>query len=255
MCHMLPPEADERAPIETADGSRTLFSERFGQTMHSEHGAVTEATWVFLQASGVAERLACGEHAHVLEVGFGTGLNFLVTADFACARGASATYVALERILPPPEAMAALGHAGHLAHPRIASDLMRGLDRVRDREPAHTTEHAPTGFAEPLELAVCGATLELRLGDATHTDLEPDRYHAVYHDGFSPDANPELWTEGFLAKLERTLAPGGVLVTYTVKGTVRRALADMGLDVEKRPGPPGGKREMLWARKPVTPRE
>ena len=75
---------------DTADGSRTLYSERYAQTFHSDKGAVTESRHVFLEASGVTERVQQGEATTVLEVGFGTGLNFFLTADLALSAGSAA---------------------------------------------------------------------------------------------------------------------------------------------------------------------
>ena len=235
------PAGDARI-VATADGSRTLYSERYGQTLHSSHGAAAEARWVFLAGSGVEERLRRGAACHVLEVGFGTGLNFLVTADAARTHGARLRYAALERELPARDVLARLGHREHLRRPELADELHAALDGVRDGD----------GWQRPLDVG--DATLELALGEATDTALPAVSVHAVYHDAFSPDANPELWTEAFLARLAAALVPGGALVTYTVAGAVRRALAATGLEVAKRPGPPGGKREMLFARKAPTAR-
>lgn len=237
--------ADDLRVVATGDGSRTLYSERYGQTLHSSHGAAAEARWVFLEGSGVGARLRRGEACAVLEIGFGTGLNFLVSADLAHAHDAELRYVALERRLPPPEALEALGHRDHLARPELADRLYAELDAVRGRP----------GRQAPIRVGC--ATLELILAEAGAADLAFGAFgafDAVYHDAFSPDANPELWSETALARLAAALAPGGALVTYTVAGAVRRALAACGLEVQKRPGPTGGKREMLWARKPLSPR-
>lgn len=234
----------EWTPVDTADGSRTLFSGRYGQTLHSSHGAATEARWVFLRGSGVEDRLTSERGARVLEIGFGTGLNFLVTADSACQHGAQLEYTALERALPPVDAVRALAYERHLRHPNLAEALR-----------ACTAGATPAG-ASLRTLEVCGARLDLRMGDAVQAiaSLEREHFDAVYHDGFSPGANPELWTESFLLEVTARIAPGGVLTTYTVAGEVRRALQRAGLEVEKRPGPPGGKRQMLWARKPLRSR-
>ena len=225
--------------VDTADGSRTLYSDSYGQTMHSHRGAVTESRHVFLEGTGVAARLGRGEEARVLEVGFGTGLNFFLTADLALKMGALLEYIALEHNLLPSQLLRELGYEGALAHKNFARKFFRARDELSETPPAGIYTF---NLAERVRL-------ELRLGDAVTVELEPEHYHAVYMDAFSPDANPELWSEDFLGRLYRALRPGGLLSSYCVKGEVRRRLQGLGFEVRKRPGPPGGKREMLVAAK------
>jgi tRNA U34 5-methylaminomethyl-2-thiouridine-forming methyltransferase MnmC len=229
--------ADDPYPLTTADGSRTLYSPRYRQSYASSRGAVSEARLVFLEHSGVAAQLAQGEAVRVLEVGFGSGLNFFVTAH-ACVEpsGSELHYSALEHTLLEAETVRQLGYeafvgdellSAYLDWREIASELRR--------------------------FAFESVTLELLLGEATQQALPVGSFHAIYHDAFSPEVNPELWSEDFLAKLVRALRPGGTLVSYCVQGAVRRRLRDQGLVVAKRPGPAGGKREVLVAHKaPVS---
>jgi tRNA U34 5-methylaminomethyl-2-thiouridine-forming methyltransferase MnmC len=252
---------DELERRVTADGSVTLFSSRYGQTFHSRHGAAAESWHVFVEGSGVGARLRARLPTRVLEVGFGTGLNFFLTAQAALSSSpghdpamaaprtsagpsgaASASrpaleYVALERELLPADAVAGLGYQ------EFAELAARAYLRFRRTLP----EQVEAG-AHRAELA--GAHLTLLIGEATEAEFGDRSFDAVYHDGFSPDSNPELWTSEFLGQLAAALAPGGVLVSYTVKGEVRRRLAAAGLLVGKEPGPPGGKRQMLRALRP-----
>ena len=225
-------------PQATQDGSRTLYSERYAQTFHSDKGAVTESEHVFLQASGVAERLQQDERTTVLEIGFGTGLNFFLTADAALKTGTPLYFVSLEQTLLPANTVKQLGFERFLKHPVLETylDFREGLP-----------EKVEAG-SYIFELSD-GVGLELCIGDATEQTFDKNVFDAVYQDAFSPDANPELWTNTFFDKLHYTLKSGGVLTTYSVKGEVRRRLQRLGFAVEKRPGPPGGKREMLWATK------
>jgi tRNA U34 5-methylaminomethyl-2-thiouridine-forming methyltransferase MnmC len=218
----------------TADGSATLFNPDYGQTFHSVHGAITEARHVFLEGSGVGERLRKGYRTSVLEVGFGTGLNFLVTADLARAYRAPLRYVALERSLPNRDVLVGLNYGRHLK----GSELWEQFLAYRDSLDLHPPD-AKAGFSG----------LELKLGDATAAKLQSGKFETIYLDGFSADTNPELWSEPFLATLVRTLKTNGTLVSFSVKGDVRRSLSSMGLKVTRKPGPPGGKREMLWSQK------
>lgn len=222
----------------TADGTATLYSPAFDQTFHSRHGAARESRHVFLGESGVGQMLQSGMEVRVLEVGFGSGLNFLLTAEAARQAGTTVRYLALERELLPARLVSRLGFES------LATAPLRYFLAFRRSLP----ETPPTGV---YHAAIPGAALELRLGDARAATLEEDVFDAVYHDGFSPDANPEVWSAAFLSSLAAAMKPGGALVTYTVKGVVRRCLTEAGLAVEKLPGPAGGKREMLRAIKPV----
>lgn len=217
----------------TDDGFATLYSTRYGQTYHSRHGAGTEARHVFLDASGAADRLAAGRPTRVLEVGFGTGLNFLVTAHAALDAGAPLTFVSLERDVLPAATLDALGHGAHFDG-SLSADLIAWRRRLPHAVPAGR-----------YSFDAGAVTLVLLVGDALGAAL-PEGCDAVYLDAFSPDANPELWTVPFLRRLHAALRPAGRLTTYSAKGSVRRALAAAGFEVAKRPGPPG-KREMTAA--------
>ena len=227
----------------TQDGSATLYSERYAQTFASERGALSEAREVFLAASGVAQKLAAGKAVKVLEVGFGSGLNFFVTAAACSAQPAARLdYAALEQTLLGAATVRQLEY-GNL----LKSEVVEQYLTWRELTQASETCIFETGRVR----------LTLLLGEATTQTLPAATFHSVYHDAFSPKVNPELWTENFLATLANTLKPGGTLVSYCVQGAVRRRLQHLGFTVTKRPGPVGGKREVLFAQKPIesdTPR-
>ena len=225
--------------IDTADGSCTLYSERYAQTFHSRHGAARESRHVFLDATGSAAPLLAGHPLRVLEVGFGSGLNALLTADAARRGGAALHYTALEQELLPATWLRPLGHAALLQHAGLAEILYAGIDSGIDGRAARLQ----------IELAP-GIGVEILRGDARDARLTAAHYDAVYLDAFSPDSNPELWGEDFLAALFAALRPGGRLATYSAKGSVRRALLAVGFAARRLPGPPG-KREMLLATRPA----
>lgn len=226
-------------PTKTADGSQTLFSERYAQTFHSDKGALSESRHIFLKASGVRKRLHKGLYTSVLEIGFGTGLNFFLSADKALSSGAKLDYSALEQTLLPADLVQSLGYEDYLEHAEIIVAYLVFRDTLPQQVSLGTY---------PFKYE--GVTLELRVGEGAEQSFQEARFDAVYQDAFSPDANPELWTEAFFGKLYKALKRDGVLTTYSVKGDVRRRLQALGFEVQKRPGPPGGKREMLRARKP-----
>jgi len=221
----------------TADGSHTLYSQRYQQTYHSNRGAVTESRHVFLAASGVAGRLRAGLPTRVLEVGLGSGLNFLLTADLARHYGVQLDYLALEREPPATAVIKRLAYHRYLEHPEVLEEYLRFHQSLPIPPADGRYQLEPAG----------GQKLELRLGEATKQRLPQAAFHAIYQDAFSPDSNPELWSTSFLGALRAALADGGKLSSYCVKGAVRRRLQSLGFAVSKRPGPPGGKREMLVA--------
>jgi tRNA U34 5-methylaminomethyl-2-thiouridine-forming methyltransferase MnmC len=222
--------------IQTADGSKTLRSDHYAQTFHSDKGAVSESKHVFLESSEVAPKLRAGESVNILEVGFGTGLNFFLTADVAAKHQTTLTYVALEQTLLPASLIQQLGYEEYLEN----KDVLESYLTFRQSLPNDVKE-GRYGFEKD------GVRLELLIGEATTQRFEANTFDAVYQDAFSPDANPELWSEDFFKKLYDALKSNGKLTTYSVKGDVRRTLQKVGFTVEKRPGPPGGKREMLVA--------
>jgi tRNA U34 5-methylaminomethyl-2-thiouridine-forming methyltransferase MnmC len=64
-----------------------------------------------------------------------------------------------------------------------------------------------------------------------------NRYHLVYYDAFAPSAQPELWEPDVFSHVANLLLPGGILTTYCAKSYVQRNMRNVGLTVEKHPGP------------------
>lgn len=221
----------------TADGSPTLFSEAYGQTYHSKHGALAESRHVFLEQSGAEDLLQKNRTATILEVGFGTGLNFFLTAATAVKYDATLRFISLDKELLPAEVIQSF--AEYL--PEEIAFAARQYSELREKLPENPDPRTYTfTLSDHIELTVI-------LGNAEDISLDDYQVDIVYLDSFSPKENPELWTAGFFSKLRKALFSDGVLVTYSVSGAVRRALSESGFDVTRIPGPPGGKREMLRA--------
>lgn len=232
------PHPGLRAVI-TDDGSCTLEELAGGQTYRSESGALAESQHVFLENSGVGDRLRGGRPATVLETGFGTGLSFWLTASEAMQSGAVLDFVSIERLVIPAAVIAALGYDRLAACRPALEQLLPGLEAAR------------VAGAEQAELEGGSVRLRLLVGEATELVSQlTGPFDAIYHDPFSPEASPQLWSPEFLRCLARLLAPGGRLVTYCVKSEIQRRLRATGLVVKTVPGPPGGKREVLIATKP-----
>lgn len=212
----------------TEDGSLTLFSPVAGEHYHSTHGAMTESLHIFLNlgfchfVTSRQVREVC-----VLEAGLGTGLNALLTMQEAVRRGIRTTYYTYE-LYPLTDTVC---HQLHFDMPDCpeADEWLRQI---------HTAEWNCSVSLHPL------FTLIKMHADLTTATL-PHNIQVVYWDAFSPEAQPELWSEDLLARVSRHCSAGAVLTTYCAKGEVRRRLARCGFAVERMAGPPGGKREVL----------
>lgn len=225
--------------LQTEDGSNTWLSPRYGETFHSIHGALTESRHVYLHGTGTEFLLQDVARARVLEIGFGLGLNFLVTAIAALENQAELEFHALEHALFSGEELSTLDYGAVLSHP----PLMRALNAYLE------SDRITAGVSNYSEL-LPGIHLHLHLYDASTGTLPSGPFDAIYLDAFSPTVNPECWTTEFLGVLLDRLRPGGILSTYCAKGEVRRRLIALGFNVRKEKGPPG-KREILIAVRPA----
>ena len=218
----------------TDDGSPTLYLPDLDEHYHSTKGAVTESRHVYLQ-SGLIHRLTATQkpqkELRILEIGFGTGLNAALAAEVCRSSNGPIRYISLEKN-PLDEA--------------IVSQLDFGPDI--DRSVFNAIHSSP--WNTPVEI-LPGLTLEKRTDDFLH-DLLPSDIDVVFMDAFGPDKQPEMWTTEALRRLVDTMAPGAVLTTYSAKGVIRRTFKALGLTVERLPGPPGGKREILRATKALS---
>lgn len=191
-----------------------------------------------------------------MEIGFGLGLNFLLTADTALAHGAALDYYAFERDLIDPDTFNSMAYGEHLQHPELAERLSAHLygGSLQSADLDHSEGITPIQLTTD-STASPDLRLQLSLTDATApiwpADTESRPFDAVYLDAFSPDTNAECWTEAMLSRLFGVLrTDGGTLATYCAKGVVRRRLEDVGFTVHRHPGPPG-KREVLSATRRV----
>jgi len=220
----------QREVILTADGSATIAIPEINATYHSKHGAIRESMHVFIE-TGLRHlpQQPAGNTIHLFEMGFGTGLNALLTLQEAMAAGQNIHYHAIELFPLPEEKIAALNYGEQLNMP----SLFHQLHQCPWEEDVPINEHFTLYKTnQPLE-------------QFTTTQL----YDLVYYDAFAPGHQPELWTKEIFRSLYNQLQPNGILVTYCSKGEVRRAMQAAGLSVAKLPGPPG-KREIVRATRP-----
>ena len=222
---------DQQAELDWQDGLIPV-SVRFADPYFSADGGQAETAHVFLAGNDLPARF--GGDFRIAELGFGTGLNLLVTwAAWAQAGGPGRLWFTTFEGFPmaPADQARALAAFPDLAP--LAARLLAALG----------SGPGPYALAENL-------TLEVITGDARDT-LPPwaGRADAWFLDGFSPAKNPEMWGDALLAQVAMHTNPGGSAATYTAAGHVRRGLAAAGFAVSRQPGY-GRKRHMTTARIP-----
>ncbi|GGG96473.1 hypothetical protein GCM10011416_12820 [Polaribacter pacificus] len=210
----------------TLDGSTTLYLPDWDEQYHSKHGAIQEAEHVFLQMGLAACTL---QHISILEIGFGTGLNCFMTFLAAQKQQLSIDYVGVEAYPVVQEELDLLNYTTLLA----AQKHQAVFDRLHS-----------TSWEEKQEISPTFSLTKKQLSFKDITDQ--NKYDLIYFDAFGAEHQPELWTVSIFEKMFVALKPKGILTTYAAKGSVRRAMQEVGFLVERLPGPPG-KREMLRA--------
>lgn len=219
----------ERKIIETSDGSMSLYLPEWDETYHSKHGAIQEAYHVFIR-SGL-DLFRDKDKVSILEMGFGTGLNCFISLLEAKRRGLSIDYTGLEAFPLENETVLKLNHLQQLKAESFGSVYHKMLGAEWNRR----TQIDGNFFLNKRVLMF--------------EDFDEERkFNLIYFDAFGARVQPELWTESIFKKMYAALKDNGVLVTYSAKGSVRRAMQSVGFVVERLPGPPG-KREMLRAKK------
>lgn len=223
----------KREFLTTRDGSVTIHLPEWNEQYHSKHGAINEAKHVFIN-HGLRYVLSLGMPKvvalKILEIGFGTGLNALLSLLHCEENQTDLQYTAVEAFPVTSE------EAGELNYPKllqIDASLFLSLHEAPWEE----------------EIAVTPLVKLLKRKQHFQEITDRDQFHLIYFDAFGARVQPELWTHSIFKAMFDALKPGGVLVTYSSKGSVRRDMAKIGFLVERLQGPPG-KRHMLRGRKP-----
>lgn len=217
-----------REIIITSDGSTTIHIPEWNEQYHSKHGAIQETYHVFIK-NGLD--LFKDQKISVLEIGFGTGLNSFITFIEAEKRDLKVDYVGVEKYPISEEELNQLNYVSELKAAEFDS-IFKNM---------HSNTWGKKHFLND------NFSLEKRQQDFKDID-DNEAFDLIYFDAFGARVQPELWTVSIFNKMYNALKVNGVLVTYAAKGSVRRAMIEVGFKVEKLAGPPG-KREMLRAKK------
>jgi tRNA U34 5-methylaminomethyl-2-thiouridine-forming methyltransferase MnmC len=218
--------------LPTADGSTTLLNQSLNETYHSIHGAIQESQHVFIE-SGLNPLLqhSQAKQISILEIGFGTGLNALLTLLATKDLNIKVYYEGIEAFPLPMETVAQLNYP----------DLLKSEESKIVFNSLHQTDWNKTQTITP------NFHLRKRNVKIQEVDFEKEKFDLIYFDAFAPSKQPEMWERSILQKVTEAMKPQGIFITYSAKGQLKRDLVSLGLSVEKIAGPPG-KREMIRAK-------
>lgn len=228
----------KRKIIITGDGSSTIHLPEWDEQYHSKHGAIQEAYHVFIkhglhffckQGYQFQYSFKSENTLSILEIGFGTGLNAFIT------------------LIEAEKLDIKINYSGVEGYP-VLMDEINQLNYTKELE-CDNNEY----LFDKLHRATWEVKHEitskfslLKQQKLFHEIDNENEFDIIYFDAFGARVQPELWTEAIFKKMYKSLKSEGVLVTYSAKGSVRRAMQSVGFLVERLPGPPG-KREMLRA--------
>ncbi len=219
-----------RQIIDTQDGSHSILSEKFGVSYHSKYGAIQESMHVFIEA-GLRARMSEAQQLNVLGIGFGTGLNALLTCIEAENQQFKIDYTAIEAYPLSPDIIRLLNYIRQLQ----LSPQDNFFDKIHD-----------AAWENRVAIHPC---FSIEKNKMRFEEIEVENaFDVIFFDAFAPNSQPELWEAPLFQKMYHALRPHGILTTYCAKGIVKRSLKSVGFQIEALPGPPG-KREMTRASK------
>ncbi len=214
----------------TEDGSMTIELIGFNEHFHSIHGAIQESDHIFIR-HGLKEKAKELTDIAIFEMGFGTGLNALLSLVFAEKQNKNINYFTIEAFPIEKELVEKINFTKKL---KLSNELSR----------CFTEFHSlPWNSKTQITANFC---FEKQYVFFENLNLPCNFYDLVYFDAFNPDLQPELWTESVFLKLYQSMKKGGILMTYSAKGKVKRALKFAGFQLKALPGPIG-KREITQA--------
>lgn len=209
----------------TEDGSSSLRRKDLQEGYHSTFGAIAESRHIFIEAG--LRKVGKLQEINILEIGFGTGLNAILTIEFANKENQSINYQTIEKYPLKKDIISQLNY-GEILH------LEEEFDKMHKFSWNETNELNPY------------FTIHKIYKPAEEIVYTKDFFHLIYFDAFAPQFEEKLWRKEVFENLFLSLKKGGILVTYCCKGEVKRMLKSSGFDIEKLPGPKG-KREILRA--------
>jgi len=211
--------------IHTKDGSSTLYSPTFNEHYHSVFGAINESKHVFIEAGFNFLNLPS---IKIFEIGFGTGLNALLTYLESAKKEVTVDYSAIELYPVTHNVIQQLNYTQFLSEEK--KETFDKLHKVSWNKKIKISNH-----------------FHLTKIKADFNDyLFTEKYNLIFFDAFAPEKQPALWSHQNFTKIYEAMDNQGVLTTYSSKGLVKQNLRNAGFQLERLPGPEG-KRHMLRA--------
>tara|TARA_B100001741_G_scaffold290936_1_gene270773 strand:- start:21 stop:677 length:657 start_codon:yes stop_codon:yes gene_type:complete len=212
--------------VKTIDGSNSLKNLIINDSYHSKYGAINESKHIFIN-NGL-KRIS-KKKIRVLEIGFGTGLNALLTQLYCDKKEKKITYHTIDNLPLKEEIYSSLNYCDQL---KIDKNIFLKI-------------HSSL-WENEIELSNFFVLKKMKY-DFTKI-LFNEKYDLIYFDAFSPSKQPEMWTLNNFKKLYDCLNTNGVLITYSSKGDVKRIMKKVGFNISSVEGPTG-KREITLASK------
>ncbi|MFI3268172.1 MAG: tRNA (5-methylaminomethyl-2-thiouridine)(34)-methyltransferase MnmD [Rikenellaceae bacterium] len=216
--------------IDTDDGSKSVKHHLFQDTYHSVSGALQESLYVYIE-SGL--KFIDRKEIKVFEMGFGTGLNMLLTIDYALENDVQIDYHTVELFPLALEVIENMGFEKFCTKQCYEVFLEAHKLAWNNEKPVFLHKNF---------------SLTKYKVDIIDFSAFPDGIDVVYYDAFSPDTQPDLWSEQIFTKLYAAMSEDSVFMTYSSKGDVKRALRNSGFEVKRLPGP-ANKRHIVRALK------
>jgi len=213
----------------TEDGSHTLAVPELNEHYHSVHGAISESQHIFINA-GLKYLISKKQKINILEIGFGTGLNALLTFNEISNLKVFCEYTAIEAYPLAEEIYNKLNYQELLC---IPDDIFFKLHQCEWNKNITISKYF---------------SIQKNLCEVQKMRLAVNHFDLVYFDAFAPDIQPEMWTKEIFENIFLSMKKGAIFTTYSTKGEVKRKLKETGFNIEKLEGPKG-KREILRAEK------
>lgn len=213
----------------TEDSSQSIFLDGLNESFHSKFGAIAESNHIYIE-TGLNFLLSSKKQINILEVGFGTGLNALITYKTVNLLPVEVFYHAIE---PYP---LNIEFYSKLNYPFLLNTEVEKFFFFHE-----CNENEEVNLSDNFKFFKSVEKVQL-------ISLKNNFYDLVYFDAFNPDLEPEIWSENVFEKIYTAMSSNSVLVTYSTKGIVKRAMKKAGFLVEKLAGPKG-KREICRALK------